>query len=188
MLTSGNRVRRQLFGSTGLDLFKVGRNRWHEMWVAMAGRGPAPKDARLRQRTNRKAGAGPLVDSSAAPAPRAKVPNIPNPDLREWHALTLIEWKRWWKSPMALKWLDSDFGGLAILARLYDDYFKSGDVELLKEIRLQRPCFGLTPLDRSRLQWEIVRGDEADSKGGRDPGPPARVAGDPRLLRMVPKK
>jgi hypothetical protein len=32
-------------------------------------------------------------------------------------------------------------------------------------LRLQRQLYGLTPLDRRRLQWEIERGEEAADKG-----------------------
>lgn len=119
----------------------------------MAGRGPAPKPAELRQRTNRKSGATVLTVGDRRPG---KVPKLPSHDGRKWHAFTLLEWKRWWLSPMATKWIDSDFGGLYKLALLNDQYFNTGDLEVMKEIRLQEPRFGLTPLDRSRLQWEIV--------------------------------
>lgn len=152
----------------------------------MGGRGPAPKPAELRQRRNKKPGASVLTIGDAPK--RRKIPELPNHDLREWHAFTLAEWKRWWQSPMAEKWIDSDLGGLAMLALLHDEFYKTGNVEVMKEIRLQRPCFGLTPLDRSRLQWEVVRADEAEQKVNRSPLPARKVSGDPRhVLKMVPK-
>jgi hypothetical protein len=154
----------------------------------MAGRGPAPKPSALRQRTNKKSGAT-VLTIGAAPT-RAAVPELPNHDDRDWHPFTLREWARWWASPMAAQWLDSDLGGLAMLALLHDEFYKTGNVEIMKEIRLQRPCFGLTPLDRSRLQWEVVRADEAEQKvGQRHQAPARRASGDPRtVLQMVPKR
>lgn len=156
----------------------------------MAGHGPAPKAANLRQRTNKKSGAS-VLHFDGNESARA-VPPLPNHDLREWHAFTVIEWQRWWQSPMAGEWLPSDQGGLYMLAILHDEFFKTGDVEIMKEIRLQRPCFGLTPIDRSRLQWEIVRGVDAEGRKPLKREPSDRkVSGDPRavLLQMpTPRK
>jgi hypothetical protein len=52
---------------------------------------------------------------------------------------------------------------------------------LSAEIRLQRQCFGLSPIDRRRLQWEIERTEEAQEKGRKrrtPPKPKAEPAGD----------
>lgn len=149
----------------------------------MAGRGPAPKPAHLRQRTNRKSGAVTLSSEDSG----AAVPEIPNPDDRVWHSLTVKTWREWWKSPMAAQWLVTDVAGLGLLALLYDEYYKKPDVEIVKEIRLQRPCFGLTPLDRSRLQWEVAKADEAETRQHRRSDVARkRTGGDPRrLLSMV---
>jgi hypothetical protein len=73
--------------------------------------------------------------------------------------LTLQVWREWWESAMASQWLPTDVAGLGLIAILYDEYYKQPHVDYVKEIRLQRPCFGLTPLDRSRLQWEVSRSD-----------------------------
>jgi hypothetical protein len=50
-----------------------------------------------------------------------------------------------------------------LVARLIDR-FNYGEVNLAAEIRLQRQCFGLTPLDRRRLQWEIERAEAAERR------------------------
>ena len=94
--------------------------------------GPAPKPAHLRQRTNKKAGATVL---SLVPKSGVKVPEIPNPDGRVWHPLTLKAWKNAWKSPMASQWLESDFDGLARLAILWDEFNKTGNLDAIKEIK-----------------------------------------------------
>lgn len=69
---------------------------------------------------------------------------------------------------MAPEFDDSDRHGLFALAYLVDDFWtaesSSERAKLASEIRLQRQCFGLTPIDRRRLQWEIDRGDEATER------------------------
>jgi hypothetical protein len=123
--------------------------------------GPAPKPAHLRQRTNRKAGAG-IV--SLVPAGNAEIPPIPNPDGREWHNLTLTGWKNAWESPMAAQWLTTDVDALGRLAVLWDEFYNEPKPTLLAEIRLQEQRFGLSPLDRSRLQWEVAKVTEVERK------------------------
>lgn len=128
----------------------------------MAGRGPAPKPAHLRQRRNKKPGAATLT----APTEGVKIPTLPNPMPGEWkwHRLTRVWWRSVWSSPMAGEYLDSDIPGLARLAMLVDLFYKTADPKLMAEIRLQEARFGLSPVDRSRLQWEIEKGEEAESK------------------------
>jgi hypothetical protein len=144
----------------------------------MAGMGPPPKPAHLRQRTNKKAGMAQI----SAPE-QAKVPPIPNPDKRDWHALTLTSWKHAWKSPMASQWIQTDIDALGRLALLWDAFYKQPDAKVMAEIRLQEQRFGLSPLDRSRLQWEIRRAEEGEK---RQPAQPVRRTGtDPRAVLMA---
>lgn len=147
----------------------------------MAGRGPAPKPAHLRQRTNRKAGATVLEAQS-----RPKIPAIPNPDGRKWHRLTLAAWKNAWSSPMASEWIDTDADALGRLALLWDAFYQRPHADTLKEIRLQSALFGLSPLDRSRLQWEVSKGEEAERKRAR-PSVPRRGGADPRRILVAVK-
>jgi hypothetical protein len=63
---------------------------------------------------------------------------------------------------MAAEFIAADVPGLVLVARLIDR-FNYGDLSLAAEIRLQRQCFGLTPFDRRRLQWEIERGEAAEN-------------------------
>lgn len=148
----------------------------------MAGRGPAPKPARLRQRTNRKAGSA-MIEAPAS----AKTPTIPNPDGRVWHPLTVASWRHAWASPMASQWLETDADALGRLAVLWDEFYKRPSADALKEIRLQSAPFGLSPLDRSRLQWEVSRAEEATQK--RPALVPAKRTGthDPRRILMAVK-
>lgn len=145
----------------------------------MAGRGPAPKPAHLRQRTNQKVGKATLA------APKSpEVPPIPNPDGREWHQLTLTGWQHAWESPMSTQWLETDVDALGRLALLWDEFYKKPDAKVMAEIRLQESRFGLSPLDRSRLQWEIAKGTEAERRMA--PPPAAKPGADLRkILKMV---
>lgn len=142
--------------------------------------GPPPKPAHLRQRTNRKSGATSLSIVPARDA--AKAPKIPNPDEREWHPLTLKAWAHAWASPMASQWLETDEDALGRLALLWDDFYKRPSADALKEIRLQSALFGLSPLDRSRLQWEVNRADESEQKQQRRAAPRRTGTGDPRAV------
>src|SRR5688500_756247 len=121
--------------------------------------GPAPKPANIRQRTNKKAGFALLTAPESA-----EVPAIPNPDGRTWHNLTLVGWKNAWSSPMAAQWLTTDVDALGRLAVLWDDFYKAPEAKVLAEIRLQEQRFGLSPLDRSRLQWEVAKVNEVERK------------------------
>lgn len=80
---------------------------------------------------------------------------------------------------MAAEYIEADVPGLYVLAELYDRFFKKPTPALAAEIRLQRACYGQTPIDRRRLQWEIAKVDDA-----RRPVQPSRqrTIGDPRAL------
>jgi len=65
---------------------------------------------------------------------------------------------------MAGQFLQSDIDGLGRLAVLVDEFNRKPQAKLLAEIRLQESRFGLSPLDRSRLQWEIARAEETKPK------------------------
>lgn len=144
-------------------------------------RGPAPKPADIRQRANRKAGATTL-DADVS----VKVPALPKITGVVWHRLTIAWWKDVWASPMAGEFLDTDTHGLTRLARVINEFNETGDVKLMPEIRLQEARFGLSPVDRARLQWEVAKGDEAERKRKPAAAPRKQPSGDPRdVLRVV---
>jgi hypothetical protein len=98
--------------------------------------------------------------------------------------LTVQAWEHAWSSPMATKWLETDVDALGRLALLWDALYL-GNVAVMAEIRLQEQRFGLSPLDRSRLQWEIARTDEVERK--REQRAPRRTGTDPRAILMAVK-
>jgi hypothetical protein len=139
--------------------------------------GPTPKRNPARRNRSSTSATLSLVHSVVAP----DLP--PNPD--GWHALTLSWWADVWASPMAPEFHESYRHGLFLLAVLVDSFWRAPSEKLAAEIRLQRQCFGLTPIDRRRLQWEIERTDEAQAKGDQRraaPGatPAPTKAKDPR--------
>lgn len=163
--------------------------------------GPPPKDPRTLQRRNKVStravlSAAPQSGRPAAPKDGAEVarpplaPELPvrPPEAPPWHVDTVTFWREVWASPMAAEFIAADVPGLLLVAQLMDR-FNYGAVELAGEIRLQRQCFGLTPLDRRRLQWEIERGESAEKRRQRAPGGAAeqpKRANDPRRhLRAV---
>jgi hypothetical protein len=141
---------------------------------------PTPK--RNPARRNRSSTAATL-----RAADKVKVPPLPDRAM-PWHSHTEQWWADVWSSPMAPEYDSSDIHGLYLLAVLVDAFWAEPSKELAGEIRLQRQCFGLTPLDRRRLQWEIERTDAAQARGSqRRAGAkaPAKRA-DPRgILRAV---
>lgn len=140
--------------------------------------GPASKPENLRQRRNKKASAAELT------APETpEIPAIPNPDKREWHELSIAWWDHIWSSPMATRYLKTDLDGLGMLALIVDEFYKTLDLKLLAEIRMQESRYGLSPWDRARLDWRVT--PAADDK----PKPVSRKrdeAVDPRkFLKAV---
>src|SRR5690606_42022638 len=98
------------------------------------------------------------------------------------------------ESAMASAYLRSDVDGLQRLAVLVDAVYLATSAwsrkALLQEIRLQEARFGRSPVDRSRLQWEIEKGEQAARKRQppKEPAtePAGRIQGDPRqVLRVV---
>lgn len=99
---------------------------------------------------------------------KVRAPKLPT---RKWHPEARRWWKDIWASPMAPEFLDADQHALVRLAVLISDYWEAESAtarkELAGEIRLQQQAFGLTPIDRRRLQWEVEKAEGARAKGKR---------------------
>lgn len=97
--------------------------------------------------------------------------------------MTVQWWQDVWRSPMAPEFLQADIHGLYVLAELRDRFWREPSAALAAEIRQQEQRFGLSPIDRRRLQWEVPRG----AAGPDRPAAPGQDAGDdPRkLLALV---
>lgn len=107
--------------------------------------------------------------------------------IRAWHPLVLAWWKDVWASPMAVEFLKADTHGLFVLAELRDQFWNTGDRELAGEIRLQEQRFGLSSLDRRRLQWEVERVQQAQQRRPAERPAPRRQVKDPRAFLKAVK-
>lgn len=141
--------------------------------------GPTPKSKQTRQRRNRASTEATL---SVVEPVRKQAPQLPRG--RIWHPMTRAWWKDVWHSPMAAEFLQADIHGLFRLAILIDSFWLNPTKELAGEIRLQQTAYGLTPIDRRRLQWEVERVEKVAQK--RRPPNASTSDGDPRSqLRVV---
>lgn len=129
-------------------------------------RGRPPKDAKLRQRRNKILGGAtlPTVEVSA----EREVPPIP-PRVGGWHEKVVEWWAAMWKSPQAGEYTLSDIqGGLYLLACHYQDFWEAttadGRQKASGVLFKGWEKFGLSPIDRRRLQWEIEKGDQATER------------------------
>lgn len=145
---------------------------------------PIPKPAAQRQRRNRTVTAASL---EAGPALKVALPTrysslrcsvcpLPryehvrkhfdereieahdyDPREIEWRPPTVSWWDVIWASPMVGEWVDADVPGLLALAVLVDEFWTFGDAKIHAEMRQASREFGLSPLSRRQLQWEIKR-------------------------------
>jgi hypothetical protein len=86
-----------------------------------------------------------------------------------WHPKVVEWWKSVWQSPMASEYLTADMkGGLYLLAELHQRRWTEKEtsvlVKLASEIRQQEVRFGLSPIDRRRLQWQVEQGESATER------------------------
>ena len=138
----------------------------------------APKPPAKRQRRNH-------VDIREIEVPTGLVPH---PAKKNWDKRTKAHWRKIWSSPLAREYIDVDVEGLYILMDLVEEYWKQGSGEvrgkatLEGSINRQRQEFGLSPLSRRRLQWEIKRVEAekpaqrpSQPKNGAEPVDPRRL-------------
>ena len=89
--------------------------------------------------------------------------------------------KRWWRdvwmSPMAAVFLPADRHALERAARLVDHLAVEIDTSASAELRHLEDRFGLTPLARRRLQWEVDQASERAVSRPRKPRADLRVVG-----------
>ena len=135
--------------------------------------GPLPKDPEQRHRRNKAATAATLREPDPG---EVCIPNLPIelfPDDKP-HDAVVRWWYAIWSSPMAGNWLPSDLEGLCLLAVLRHRFFDHPSATLAGEIRQQESRFGLSPLDRRRLEWRI----ELPRRPGEAPKPINSHGGD----------
>ena len=143
------------------------------------------KPTTMRQRRNRPKNAV-LLPPEKNPIKRP--PALPeHPSGEEWHSLVKVFWRDLWRSPQAAEYLRTDFYGLAVLAVLLDQFFKSPapTASLSREIRALMRSFGLDPDDRRGLDWFV---EDPEDKTVAVQKLPARTNGsDPRAIGFDPR-
>ena len=65
---------------------------------------------------------------------------------------------------MAFEFVGGDEPALLRLVFLVDRFWRTGELDLAREIRLMEREFGLTPLSRRRLEWQVAQTEEAKDK------------------------
>ena len=81
---------------------------------------------------------------------------------------------------MRHEFLRGDLPALFRLVSLVDRYWKTGALEVARELRLLEREFGLTPLSRRRLEWQVTQSEEARDRHEQRRMKRAKVIGDPR--------
>jgi hypothetical protein len=132
--------------------------------------GPSPKHASVKARRNKASTRATLPDVDdddieIPPLPKHYEYYVdPHTNQRKrvetpWNEMAVEWWNDIWPSPMAQEWHSSDIHGLYRVLRLVDDYWCATSLgERLKaagEIRLSAIPYGLSPLDRRRLEWTL---------------------------------
>jgi hypothetical protein len=142
--------------------------------------GPLPKPAGQRRRRNRS--------TTATTLQAVKPFAVPVLAVEEAHPSTVAFWDELWASPITPELTNVDLHGLAMLAELVEDFHRASSatarVKLSQEIRLRGAEFGLSPISRRRLQWEIAKVNEAEDRRARR-AKSAEKRPDPRLVAGI---
>jgi len=100
-----------------------------------------------------------------------------------WHPMARRWWNDVWASPMHHQFLRGDEPALLRLMVLVDTFWKTQALDVAREIRMLEREFGLTPLSRRRLEWNVVQAEEAKDKFEQRRVSRAKVIdGDPRSV------
>lgn len=121
--------------------------------------GPLPKDATIKVRKPRKSTRALLPAESR---PVVTPPKLPaHPAKEKWHALVVKFWADVWRSPMSNEYLEADVHGLFRMAVLTQAFITHPTVQVSAELRQLSMSYGLSPIDRRRLEWTVAKTAEA---------------------------
>lgn len=125
---------------------------------------PQPKHPSARARRNKTSTIAVLraVENARIPDP---------PKHQDWHPLALDWWCSAWTSPMRQEWTESDEHGIIRMLALqhaYWTHFDSGEYRGLSSLEnsfnASARMYGLSPMARRSLQWQIEQGEAAEEK------------------------
>lgn len=124
----------------------------------MAGRGPAPKGKRSR---DRDAAVRESIKSDGKLGGFDLPDGIPDPQSKDglvldWHPQTREWWEAWRRSPQGTRMMtEPDWHFLLDTALMHHAMWANGRWDFAAEVRLRAAKFGATPEDRIRLKYEI---------------------------------
>jgi hypothetical protein len=147
----------------------------------MPGRGPAPKPASRRARTNKDP--VPTTTLRFEFSPQPALPSL-GEDF-DWHVQTVKWWDMWGRAPQAQNFTESDWQFLIDTALMHHAMWSKGQWTLAAEVRLRVAKFGATPEDRARLRMVFADADEKDEKRAAKKASVSREKFGP--LHAVPK-
>ena len=136
----------------------------------MAGRGPAPganpnrKSAGQRRRRNTPEAPFEELPAEGHTGPFPALARSYSHGKRrvKYLAATRDWYETWARSPMATRFLGTDWTRLRLLAPLVDQAQREASPRLLGEIRLQESLLGATVMDRQRLRMRVAAEDEPE--------------------------
>ncbi len=120
---------------------------------------PLPKNPATRQRANKQPTRAVLPVEAR---PIRTTPKLPaHPEKKAWHPLAKQFWADVWASPMASQYVEADIHGLIRMLVLTDAFFREPRVSVSAELRLLSQLYGLSPIDRRRLEWTVAKSEDA---------------------------
>ena len=128
----------------------------------MAGRGPAPKDARKRRNTSLPR-RGEWIDLPAE-AP-GRVPAMPRGS--RWSPEARQLWAEWHKDPASLTWTPADHGTARMTLRLFARWEADPTASLAAEIRLRLDGLGLSQKGKRDLRLRVAGAEANEAKPAR---------------------
>lgn len=143
----------------------------------MAGRGPAPKEHRSRERDNPDLERMELTDEVFGDPLPADV----LPDGEAWHPQTLAWWDALRRWPLLKAQPDLAWSNLIATAMLHHRMWTDGNTKLAAEIRIREAKFGVTPEDQMRLKIKVT---QAGAATGQQPKPPGVTNLDERRREL----
>lgn len=112
----------------------------------MAGRGPQPKEDRVRRVDPIK---GDHIEATGVGWQFGDTPVAPDGLM----PASLEAWSTWMASWFASFWTPADLPGLRQLVRLYDQV-ERGEFQRAAELRLQMDTYGITPKGQQDRRWK----------------------------------
>jgi hypothetical protein len=125
----------------------------------MAGRGPAPKDDKVRRNLPPKA------DVATSACWSGDVPALPEGLM----PASEQAWATWFAAWFSAHWTIDDLPGLRTLVRLYDQV-ERGEFQRCAELRMTMDTYGITPKGQQDRRWKKPAEPEAPKVGSTPTG------------------